>query len=532
MRSQEVDSSELAMKQYRQTRSRAFVRRIRGFAASWILTTLLVVTPIRAADAPVEDLLAKAFDETTGVPFATIMLGIIQAGAHSQQDPAVLDARLKAVEDALRSLTARFAILDQRLTKLENVVAHDANISRLRKLEAVASSLAELNVELQSKPTDPGARRLLEFKARQQADLLKDDPDLDIWNMTDTTADGIRTRFFVYPAFETYVLALTTWFSAIEQAVPPQQAVSGFGAALRAHEAFLESRPTFHDQVDAPVTLLENLETVAFCRLEAVDKFSNSSGACGFASVCINTMTETREETGRLTLTMQPPVSGTLCTTNPSQSIGLKGEDELRKRYGSDLMAALAHSLDRLATTGSLSDAFVGQFPNSITSQLFSVPLNGPLLAGAGSGPGALPAIPSCIPVIGGCSFGVQLSEKTGWTMANTNPAVAGAHNGLNVVRHNASKLCLDVKGGAAVAAAAVNLWPCNHSASQIWNFVSINNALFTLAAGNSGLCATVVPATGKGRLLVLSRGLTLQACNRGALQQFSTADTTLVGPH
>jgi hypothetical protein len=507
------------------------MRRTRGVAAGWILLTCFFLNPIRAADVPVEELLAKAFDETTGTPFASIMLSIIKAGAHSQQDPAVLDARLKAVEEALRSLTARFAILDERLTKLENVVAHDANISRLRKLEAVATSLAELNVELQSKPTDPFARRLLEFKARQQADLLKNDPDLDIWKMTDTTAGGIRTRFFVYPTFETYVLALTTWFSAIEQAVPPQQAVAGFGAALRAHQAFLETRPTFHDQVDAPVTLLENLETAAFCRLEAVDKFSNPAGACVFASVCINTMTETSEETGRLTFTVQPPVSGTLCTSNPNQSVGLKGEDELRKKYGSELMAELAHALDRLATTGSLSDAFVGQFPNSFTSQLFSVPLDGPLIAGANSGPGAFPAIPRCVPLIGGCSFGVQLSEKTGWTITNTNPAVAGFHNGPNFVRHNGSNLCLDVSGGLVVPSAVVNLWPCNHTASQIWNFVSINNVRFTLAAGKSGLCATVVPA-GTGPFVLTSRGLTLQACNQGALQQFSTVDSTLPGPH
>lgn len=257
------------MKPYRRTRSWPLVVRASAFAAGWILVTLCVVTPIRAADVLVEDLLAKAFDETTGVPFAEIMLAIIQTGVHSQQDPAVLDARLQAVEAALRSLTARFQIVEERLTKVENEVAHQANIQRLRKLELVASNLAEITAELRTKPTDPVARGILEFKARQQADLIKNDPDLDIWRMSDVTADGVRTRFFVYPAFEIYVLALTTWFSAIEMDIPPQQVVSGFAPTLRAHQAFLETRRGFHDQVDPPVSLLENLQTAAFCRLEA-----------------------------------------------------------------------------------------------------------------------------------------------------------------------------------------------------------------------------------------------------------------------
>ena len=532
MRNQTLDSTELTRKQHPQTRSQPLIERTRSFVASWILVALLVVTPIRAADHPAEDLLATAFDATTGKSFATTMLTIIKTGEHSQQDPAVLDARLQAVEAALSNLTARFQIVEQRLAQVENEVAHQANIQRLRKLEQVATELAEITAELKAKPSDPVARRILEFRARQQADLIKNDPNLDIWKMTDVTADGVRTRFFVYPAFETYALSLTTWFSAIEFALPPQQLVDGFGSALRAHQTFLETRPGFVDQRDAPLSLLENLQTAAFCHLEAVDKFSNNSGACVFASVCIDTMTETSAETDRVTLTVQPPVNGTLCTSNPNQSLGLKGEDDLRKKYGSDLMAELAHGLDRLATTGSLSDAFVGQFPNFIMAQLFSVPLDGPLLAGAGATPGALPAIPECRPLVGGgCSFGVQLSQQTGWTIAHTNPTIPGGHDGLNFVRHNGSNLCLDVKANAAVAAAEVNLWPCNHSASQVWNFVTINNAQFKLVAGSSGLCATVVPA-GHGPLAALSRGLTLQPCNQGDLQKFSTSDSTLPGPH
>src|SRR5215467_2563242 len=109
MGNQHFDSTGPAGKQSRQPRSWPLMRRTRGVAAGWILLTCFFLTPIRAADVPVEELLAKAFDETTGTPFASIMLSIIKAGAHSQQDPAVLDARLKAVEEALRSLTARFA---------------------------------------------------------------------------------------------------------------------------------------------------------------------------------------------------------------------------------------------------------------------------------------------------------------------------------------------------------------------------------------------------------------------------------------
>jgi hypothetical protein len=169
-------------------------------------------------------------------------------------------------------------------------------------------------------------------------------------------------------------LAITTWFAAIElnSGSQPQRVVAESGAFLRDHEAFLETRSGLPDLLDNPVNLPEHLHAAAFCRLEAVDKFSNTAGGCVFASVCIDTMADKSVETGRQTLTMQPAQAGTLCTTNPSQSEGLKGEEELRNSYGAELMAALAHSLSKLATTGSLRDPFVGQFPNFTQNQIFS----------------------------------------------------------------------------------------------------------------------------------------------------------------
>ena len=103
---------------------------------------------------------------------------------------------------------------------------------------------------------------------------------------------------------------------------------------MREHAAFLEARNGFRDLVDKPVTLPEHLRTAAFCRLEAVDTFSNGAGDCELASVCLDTMADTRVETDRHTLTMQPAKPGILCTFNPNQALGLKGEAELHNAYG------------------------------------------------------------------------------------------------------------------------------------------------------------------------------------------------------
>jgi hypothetical protein len=497
----------------------------------------LILAPAQQANAAGEDILAGAFDKITGVPFASTMLAIIKQGESSPQSPAALDARLSAVEALLRNMEPRLRLVEERLKQLQSEVVKVSNINRLRKLQQVSAELSEINAELRTKPVDPGARAILEFRARQQADLIKNDPDFDLWKWSDITPanQAVRNRFLVYPSFELYGLAITTWFAAIElnSGTQPQRVVVESGAFLRDHEAFLETRSGLPDLLDDPVTLPEHLHAAAFCRLEAVDKFSNSAGGCVFASVCIDTMADTSFETGRQTLTLRPPKAGTLCTTNPSQSEGLKGEEELRNTYGAELMAALAHSLSKLATTGSLRDPFVGQFPNFTQNQIFSVPLDGPVLASIGAALGALPAIPRCIPVVGGCSFGVKLSQQTAWTVASTNPAAIGGAGGLSTIRHNGSGLCLDVKNSAAVAAAPLILWSCNGTPSQVWNLVKLNNVQYTLVAGNSKLCATVEPSAPAGNFqLNVARSLLLESCDRRDLQQFSNTDSTLVLPH
>jgi len=506
----------------RRTRARAIHRVVVG----GILMVALAASSAHAAPPTAEDFLADTFDKTTGVPFASTMLALVRTGEHTPQSPEALDARLSAVEALLRDMEPRLKLVEQRLLALENEVVKVSNINRLRTLERISSELAEINTELRQRPADPGARAILEFRARQQADLIKNDPDLDVWKLSDVivAAQPVRTRFFVYPTFELYTLELNS-------GTQPQRVVAQSGAFLRDHQAFLETRAGLPEILDKPVTLPENLHAAAFCRLEAVNKFSNAAGGCVFASVCIDTMAEKRVETDRQTITVQPPKAGTLCTSNPGQSVGLKGEDELRNAYGQELMAELAGALARLATTGSLGDPFVGQFPNFIQTQIFSVPLGGPLLSSSAAAPGALPAIPKCRVVIGGCSFGVQLSQKTGWTVANTNPKAVGGGGGFMTIRNNGNTLCLDVKNSAAVPAASVVLWPCNGSASQVWNKVVAPNAEYTLAAGNTTLCATVVPAAGAG-IFQDSRSLTLQTCNRGPLQQFSNSDGNIVGPH
>jgi hypothetical protein len=369
---------------------------------SGAVIAILAASSAQAAPPTAEDFLADTFDKTTGVPFASTMLALIRTGEHTPQSPEALDARLSAVEALLRDMEPRLKRVEERLLALENEVVKVSNINRLRTLQRINTELTEINAELRLRPADAGARAILELRARQQADLIKNDPNLDVWRLSDVVAAAqqpVRTRFFVYPTFELYTLAIHTWLAALElkSGTQPQRIVAESGAFLRDHQAFLETRPGLPEILDKPVTLPENLHAEAFCRLEAVDKFSNATGGCVFASVCLDTMAETRVETQRQTITVQPPKAGTLCTSNPGQSVGLTGEDVLRNAYGQELMAELAGALARLATTGSLGDPFVGQFPNFVMTQIFSAPLAAPLLSSSGAGPGTLPPSPDAL---------------------------------------------------------------------------------------------------------------------------------------
>jgi hypothetical protein len=223
---------------------------------------------------------------------------------------------------------------------------------------------------------------------------------------------------------------------------------------------------------------------------------------------------------------MNPPSPAVLCTFDPKQSQGLKGEDKLHNSYGSELMAALATDYDRLANTGSLAEPFVGQFPSFIQAQIFSVPLASPVLAPRAADLGSLPAVPPCIPSVrGGCLWGVTLSAETAWTFANVDHTVTGGGGGVVQIKHNGSSLCLDVKDGVAVAGASAILFACNGAASQVWTKTQLNNVQYRLASGKSSLCATVEPAASSALVLQLRRSLTLQPCDGRALQQFSSTD-------
>lgn len=368
------------------------------------------------------------------------------------------------------------------------------------------------------------------FRARQQADLIKNNVDFDIWKVSDVQAStqAIRTRFFVYPSFELYAIAITTWFAAIEDNIgtQPQRIVAEQGAYLLEHAAFLTTRLGFREWLDTPVELPEYLSAAAYCTLDAVNNYADHSGNCTFATVCFDTMASTRTETERRTWAMQPATVGTMCTFNPAQAWSLKGEEELRNEYGAPLMAALANDLTRLGKTGSLHEPFVGQFPNFIHTQIFAATLESPLLAAPTAAPGTRPTVPRCMPTVGGCSFGVVLGKDTAWTVANPSP-------GVTVIQHDGSRLCLDVGNSLSVAGTAVNLFTCNGSPSQAWSKRTLNNVRYALASADGKLCATVEqPVAGKAVFQPTSRGLQMQPCDGRALQQFSNTDGKIVGPN
>ncbi len=508
--------------------------RRRSVTKAALLCLALVPALSRPAAGAPEDILAGAFDKVTGVPFATIMLGIVRSQATSPLDPAALDRRLTQVEQLLRQVAERLTLVEQRLAQLQDEVAEAANIARLTKLQAVATELALINAELKLHPADVGARGILQLRARQQADLLRQDPELNVWMFTDlvdrgTPTQSLRTRFMVYPTFELYSIAIATWFTAIEAQLgtQPQRVVAELAPFLRAHQAFLETRPGLPDVMDQPQTLPERMHAEAFCRWEAVDRFTNTSGDCTFASVCLDKMAGTQAETSRQVFHFDPPRAGTLCTTSPAQNVGLQGEAELRAAYGEELMRSQAVGLAKLATTGSLADPFVGRFANFILTQLFSVPLARPVLSSPSAGPGALPSVPSCIRLVGGGCGATTVSPQTAWRI--TSPPDSGSD--LSSVTNLGNSLCLDVKNGTPAVGVPVVLWTCNGGPSQRWRNVS-SGGVMTFEAGRSNLCATVVPGNTSRLALQLSRSLELQPCDRRALQQFSGNDGTIRGPN
>lgn len=269
------------------------------------------------------------------------------------------------------------------------------------------------------------------------------------------------------------------------------------------------------------MTLREHLDTAAFCRLDAVDPFADHAGNCVFAQVCVDTMANKNTETGRITMAMQPPAVGTLCTSNPDLDRDLPGETELRTAYGALVMDALAEALDRLGTSGSLAEPFVGQFADFIDAPIFAVALNAPLKAAANASPGATPAIPECL--FSNCTLGPNSSDAH-WTIAGT---------AVLTIRHDATGLCLDTKNNVSTADAPLVLWSCNGSPTQQWKKQAVNNQRYTLASNVSGLCLTIQPGPGPGSVAVdRNTRLWLQACNGRDNQVFSNTDANVVGPN
>jgi len=483
-----------------------------------------------------EDILAGAFDAVAGGPYAEWGFKIIRSMEVTPESPEVLDERLRAVEAKVKEIDQRLKLVESRLNQLQDKLVKVANINRLREIQRIRGQIEEINFALQSHPADSAQKAILEFRAHQQVDQLKNNVDFDIWKWSDIDPETrlIRDRFHVFPSFELYGVAIITWFSTLEltSGEQPQRLVRESGPALREHAAFLRVRNGWHalrtnlpPELTEPVTLREHLDTAAFCRLEPLDKFADNAGNCEFAERCFDTMADKDAETGRITLHMEPPAVGSmLCTWDPNQPRFFDGEDELRASYGATLMTALADALDRLASTGSLRTQFIGQFPNFVHTAIFSNALDSPLKAPRGAGLGTTPAFPSCV-LFNGCEIGPDSSDAH-WKVAGS------FAEGIVTVQHDGSGLCLDIKDNAPSDGASLVLWSCNDSQTQQWKKVLTNQG-YILASG--GLCATVQFPQGGGvfaRLEVSTR-LSLQQCDGGKLQVFSAfGSKPPVGPN
>ena len=168
-------------------------------------------------------------------------------------------------------------------------------------------------------------------------------------------------------------------------------------------------------------------------------------------------MAHTTKETGAVSLSMQPPTVGALCSWNPNQPQSFPGEDELRASYGAEVMDGLAENLDRFANTGSERKQFTGTFPNFIHAAIFSVDLDVPLRSPRGAGLGTSPLFPRCL--LSNCNGTVGVDAH--WTISGS-----FAGTGLATVANDENGLCLDVKDNTPKSGASVLLWSCNGSSN------------------------------------------------------------------
>jgi hypothetical protein len=143
------------------------------------------------------------------------------------------------------------------------------------------------------------------------------------------------------------------------------------------------------------------------------------------------------------------------------------------------------------------------------------------MVAPIGSMPGAAPSIARCNSFTG-CVIGSE-THQYHWTFDQNN----------QVIYHLGSKLCLDVKDDAFTPGASVVLWTCNQTEGQKWERRPLPPTNFSIIHKGSNLCVTVAPLTANSRVVDpnVPRSLSLQTCNSGELQTFSTSDGSEPGP-
>jgi TolA-binding protein len=511
------------------------------FFAAW---SSFMTTPARAepnGQATAENLVAGSFDSVTEVPVASALLGILRGQESVPTTPENMVARLDKIEAILRDYGNRLSTLESQVAQLQSEVVKVENVNRIRELQRIAAEIQEIILELKTLPAGEANEAILEFRAQQQADSLKNNAGFDIWMLSDLveTTDPqtnaktslIRTEFHSEPAFDIYGMALLTWFAALElkYADRPQQMVEERRPKLREHSAFLRIRDGWHelrgDASSDPVTLREYLDTAEFCRLETSQKFADNQGNCVFSDVCIDRMAHKTSITGSETLVMNPPAANTLCTWNPDQPRNYPGEGELRVSYHSDLMDALAETLDRLATSGSELKQFIGTFPNFIHTAIYSTALDAPLRSPRGVLLGAVPSFPACLVL--SCTLSSE-SADAHWKVSGQ-----FAGTGLVTIANDQNGLCLDVKDSLLKANSDVILWSCNNTSSQQWVRTALTNQTYTLALKSGSLCATIKSGTsGLGRMVLRSTPLVLQPCVGSKEQTFSSVDNNITPPH
>lgn len=382
---------------------------------------------------------AKLVDTTIAVisvayPPAGVVLGVakgIVVAASAGPDP-VTEA-INRINSELVQMNARMDGLQHQVDQLYDRSFRDENMARIRVLKARRDAIENIRFRLSQHPADPLMRSALAHDALMTANSFLDPgaEELDLWDWSDRlhvytdpqnpgklVGSLLPPRFKPMPTFEYYMSALGLAMVAIQYEANGDEALvrQKYGATLLRHASFLSVRPLWTDRNEAASFehLPERLMQGITCTLQVVSTYPDRARQCTTKTICDDAFMPRTWVVNAQSYTLNTSDPNTLCSLpvydrrrasdeevaaarSPARIV--YGEDAIRtlqdqqyrvdaqegateSAWGLDAMTFLADSVARLAITGTLREALVGEFDKTTLTKefIYGVARNGDLL--------------------------------------------------------------------------------------------------------------------------------------------------------